>query len=450
MHVDTVVLGGGLTGLSAGYHLQAAGSGDFVILERDGDVGGLARTEVYDGFSFDHSIHILYTEDEYAASWIRDDLLAGELERQDRRSYCYSAGVYTEYPYQVNNYGLPQEVVVENILGLLEAHNAHGRSAPPADYEEWIHRTFGRGIAEHFMTPYNRKLWAWDLKQMSYSWVEGRVPMPRLEDVIRGALQPPSKSFGLNREFWYPTSGGIQALSRALASRLAAGRVRCDCEAIGVDWRSKTVECADGSSFHYERLISTLPLPALVGLLEGAPDEVRDAAARLHSNVVHTVNIGLRGSIASEQERMHWVYVPDPDVIFHRISFPHQFSASMAPPGCVSVQAEISESTYRPIDRRRLVPKTLAGLRRMGLLSESETLPAAAGGKVEVAEVVTLDPAYVIYDHWHEATTGLLTEWLRERDIETRGRFGEWEYFNMDHSLLSGKAAAEAGLLATR
>jgi protoporphyrinogen oxidase len=157
MHVDTVVLGGGLTGLSAGYHLQAAGSGDFVILERDGDVGGLARTEFYDGFAFDRSIHIVYTEDEYVASWIRDDLLADELERQARCSYCYTDGVYTEYPYQANNYGLPREVIVENILGLVEAHDARPRSAPPAHYEEWIHQTFGRGIAEHFMIPYNRK-----------------------------------------------------------------------------------------------------------------------------------------------------------------------------------------------------------------------------------------------------------------------------------------------------
>jgi UDP-galactopyranose mutase len=302
MNVDTAVLGGGLTGLSAGHHLQAAGSREFVILERNAEVGGLARTEVYDGFSFDHSIHILYTDDEYAASWIRDDLPAGELNKQDRRSYCHSKGV----------------------------------------------------------------------------------------------------------------------------------------------------ECADGSSFNYQRLVSTLPLPALVELLQDAPDDIRDAAARLHSNVVHTVNIGLRGSIGSEQERMHWVYVPDPDVIFHPISFPHEFSASMTPPGCASIQAEISESPYRPVDRTNVVAKTLAGLSRMGLLTESEILPSFEGGRVELTEVVTLDPAYVIYDRWHDATTSLLVEWLRERDVEMRRRFGEWEYFNVDHSLLSGKAAAEAGLLATR
>jgi UDP-galactopyranose mutase len=450
MHVERVVLGGGLTGLSAGYHLQAAGAPDLVILERNGEVGGLARTETYEGFSFDHSIHILYTEDEYVASWIRDDLFAGELNRQARRSFCYSDGAYTEYPYQVNNYGLPQEVIVENIAGLIEAHDSDSEGAPPAHYEEWIYRTFGKGIAENFMIPYNRKLWAWDLQQMGYSWVEGRVPMPRLDDVIRGALRPPSKEFGANREFWYPARGGIQALSRALESRLAAGKVRCGCEAVAVDASSRTVECAEGSSFRYDRLISTLPLPALVGLIDDVPGEVREAAAGLNSNVVHTVNIGLRGSIGSEHPKMHWVYVPDRDAIFHRISFPHEFSGWMAPPGCASIQAEISESAYRPVDRSRLIAETLTGLARMGLLSESELRPSSEGGRVEVAEVITLDPAYVIYDVRRDANLALLTGWLREFDIETRGRFGEWEYFNMDHSLLSGRAAAQAGLLATR
>jgi UDP-galactopyranose mutase len=450
MNVDTIVLGGGLTGLSAGYHLQAAGSRDFVILERNAEVGGLARTEVYDGFAFDHSIHILYTDDEYAASWIRDDLLRGNLNRQARRSFCYSHGVYTEYPYQLNNYGLPADVIVENVMGLIEAHASRARSAPPANYEEWIYQTFGRGIAEHFMIPYNRRQWAWDLERMSFSWVKDRVPMPRLEDVVRGALESPAGRVGPNSDFWYPREGGIESLVHAIASRLQPGAIRYGSEAVAVDWRSKAVRCADGSSFGYRRLISTLPMPRLVDLMEDVPEELTEAAAGLQSNVVHTVNIGLRGGLRIDEQPMHWIYFPHEDTVFHRISLPHEFSAWMVPTGCSSIQAEVSESTYRPVHRDGLVAQTLAGLCHIGLLSQEEARPASDGGRVEVAEVVTLDPAYVIYDLCHEANTNLISGWLGERDIETRGRFGEWEYFNMDHSLLSGKAAAEAGLLATR
>jgi protoporphyrinogen oxidase len=450
LDVDTLILGAGLCGLSAAYHLQEAGSEDFLILERELEPGGLARTETYDGFSFDHSIHILYTDDDDVASWICDDLLAGNLRRQARRSFCHSHGVYTEYPYQVNNYGLPADVIADNITGLVEAYATREARPAPTNYEEWIHGTFGRGIAENFMLPYNRKQWAWDLKLMSYSWVDDRVPMPRLEDVIRGALRPPSERIGPNREFWYPLEGGIEALALAIASRLPKESVRLGSNVVSVDWQAKTVRCEDGSSIGYRTLISTLPAPVLVKLTEEVPDGVRLAAAGLAGNAVHTVNLGIRGELPVDVERMHWVYVPEEELLFHRISFPHRFSPWMAPSGCSSIQAEISESRYRPIDRARLIPETLEGLRRVGLLSESDTRAAADGGRVEVAEVVTLDPAYVIYDHWHEANTQLVSEWLREHDIETRGRFGEWEYFNMDHSLLSGKTAAESSLLAAR
>jgi UDP-galactopyranose mutase len=450
MNVDTVIVGGGLTGLSAGYHLQAAGSHDFVILERNAEVGGLARTEIYDGFYFDHSIHILYTEDDYAASWICDDLLRGNLNRQARRSFCYSHGVYTEYPYQLNNFGLPAAVIVANVMGLIEAHASSDRSAPPANYEDWIYQTFGTGIAEHFMIPYNRRQWAWDLKRMSFSWVNDRVPMPRLEDVVRGALEPPARRVGPNSDFWYPREGGIESLVHAIASRVQPSAIRFGAEAVAIDWRSKEVRCSDGSSFGYRKLISTLPLPRLADLLEDVPEDVTGAAAGLHSNIVHTVNIGLRGGLRIGEEPMHWIYFPHEGTIFHRISLPHEFSDRMVPPGCSSIQAEISESIYRPVDRDGLVAQTLAGICHIGLLSQEEARPAADGGRVEVAEVVTLDPAYIIYDLRHDAYTSLLSEWLSERDIETRGRFGEWEYFNMDHSMLSGKAAAEAALLVAR
>jgi protoporphyrinogen oxidase len=445
MDIDTLILGAGLCGLSAAYHLQQAGSADFLILERELEPGGLARTETYYGFSFDHSIHILYTDDEDIASWVCDDLLDGNLRRQVRRSFCHSHGVYTEYPYQVNNFGLPPEVIADNITGLVDAYADRDSRPPPANYEEWIHQTFGSGIAENFMLPYNRKQWAWDLRLMHFSWVEGRVPMPRLEDVIRGAVCPPRERIGPNREFWYPLEGGIEALARAIASRLPPTNVRLGSEVVAVDWRARKVRCADGSSIGYRRLISTLPLPVLVKLTESVPDEVRQAAAGLASNAVHTVNLGLSGELSPNGEPMHWVYFPDEDLVFHRLSFPHRFSPWMVPPGRSSIQAEVSESRHRPVDRARLVERTLDGLCRVGLLNESEARPVSQDGLVQVAEVVTLDPAYVIYDLWHAANTKLASQWLRERDIETRGRFGEWEYFNMDHSMLSGREAALLG-----
>ncbi|MEM4298089.1 MAG: hypothetical protein QW815_06965, partial [Nitrososphaerota archaeon] len=179
-------------------------------------------------------------------------------------------------------------------------------------------------------------------------------------------------------------------------------------------------------------------------LVNEVPEEVRQAAGALKHNIVHTVNIGLKGTELGVGQFMHWVYYPEGTTIFHRVSFPHHFSEWMVPNGCCSIQAEVSESIYRPVDRSTLIEGVLRGLVRVGILTEKEARPVSEGGRVQVAKVVTLNPAYIIYDLKHRENTQRLKEYLRKFQIETRGRFGEWEYFNMDHAILSGKAVAES------
>jgi protoporphyrinogen oxidase len=445
---DVLIVGAGLCGLSAAYHLQSAGLG-FLLIERNSEVGGLARTTAYDGFSFDHSIHILYTADDYAAMLIQD-LLGGNLTRQERASYCYSAGVFTEYPYQANNYGLPADVIVENILGLVEAHYASTVDTPP-NFEAWLYHTFGKGIAENFMVPYNRRQWAWDLKDMSYDWIADRVPMPSLRDTLVGALRPPEQKYGPNREFWYPAEGGIEALPQAFAQHIPEDLLLLGTSAIEVDVAAREVLLSTGSTVRYDSLISTAPLPTLFSLLRGEiPSEVESSVRGLKHNTVHTVNIGLRGAEPPIDRGMHWVYCPEEDTIFHRISFPHLFSPWMVPPDCVSIQAEISESRYRRRDRSGLVAHVLRDLATHGFLTGAETRTVADGGRVVVADVTTLDPAYIIYDLAHEENVATILDFLSRNGIQSRGRFGEWEYFNMDHSILSGKEASDELALSRR
>jgi UDP-galactopyranose mutase len=439
----TVILGAGLCGLSAAYHLEEKAETDHLILEQAHEVGGLARTETYEGFSFDHSIHILYSRDPYAIDLICGKLLQGNLVRQTRHSFCYTAGVYTEYPYQMNNYGLPPAIIAKNLMGLIEASQASGRNGPPRQFEEWIYETYGRGIAEHFMIPYNRRQWAWDLQDMNYDWIADRVPLPELRDVLLGAMQPPEKKVGPNQEFWYPLEGGIQALPRAFLRYIPPERLLLGATVVTVDSVRREISLADGRRVPYDRLISTIPLPALVKLLaEAAPPEIRQCARGLKYNAVHTVNIGLDGTELGGKQKMHWVYLPEEDTIFHRMSFPGNFSPWMVPRGCTSIQVEISESVYRPRDRAALVQASLQGLVRTGILSSDEARPVSQGGRVRVARMLTLDPAYIIYDLKHRENTQAIKDYLEPLDISSNGRFGEWEYFNMDHAILSGRKAA--------
>ncbi len=441
---QTVILGAGLCGLSAAYHLEGRGEADYLLVERAGEVGGLARTVTYDGFSFDHAIHILYSTDAYVADLVCNRLLRGNTCKQVRRSYCYTAGVYTEYPYQLNNYGLPPQVIEKNLAGLAAARAAAEHGAPPADFEEWIERTYGRGIADHFMIPYNRRQWAWDLREMSYEWIDGRVAVPTLEEVQRGATAPSAERYGANREFWYPLAGGIQALARAFASHIPPERLWLNAEVVAVDAARREIVLADGGRVGYGRLIASTPMPALVAMLDDAVSlPIRQSAAQLKYNTVHTVNIGLVGHVSAPLGSMHWVYLPEDHTIFHRLSLPSNFAEWMVPPGCSSIQVEISESVHRPCDRAALVEQALAGLTTIGVLTAPEARPVARGGRVRVAEVVSLSPAYIIYDLRHREHTQRIRAELARWQISPRGRFGSWEYLNMDHAILDGKAAVE-------
>src|SRR5262249_53136854 len=157
-----------------------------------------------------------FTNDKYVDSLFRD-ILKDNFHEQQRESWVYLYDAYQRYPFQANLYGLPPEVIKECLLGVIEASrhaghtdngnmngNGNGHAAPPANFVEWCYRTFGAGITEHFMIPYNRKVWGIDPDRMSSDWINGRVLTPSLDEVIEGALRRGRPDMGPNARFGYP------------------------------------------------------------------------------------------------------------------------------------------------------------------------------------------------------------------------------------------------------
>lgn len=420
------IIGAGLAGLSAAYHLKD----DYIILEKERRVGGLCRSEEIDGFTFDHSIHILYSSNEYATKLIKDVLLKGNFHSQPRESWVYSKGVFTEYPFQANTYGLPVEVIKECIMGLIE-ERCDSKYPDPKNFEQWIYKTFGSGIAKHFMIPYNRKQWGIDPKLMSNDWISERVPVPTVEEVLDGALREPQKKFGPNKEFWYPVMGGIEALPRGFLP-FVEDRLQVNSEVVKIHSQKRFVEMRNGETVSYEKLIYTLPLPLIPKLFDEVPLAVRRAAEGLEYNIIHTVNLGIdRPNISG----FHWVYFPEDDFVFHRISFPMNFHKSCAPEGKSSIMCEVSESRYKKVNKDALIQDCVRDLQKAKVLQKDD--------EIVLATINTLNPAYVIYDLYHLKNVKLIHDFLKSRDIYPAGRFGQWEYLNMDHSILSGKWVAE-------
>jgi protoporphyrinogen oxidase len=426
---ETLILGGGLAGMSAA---QALGSA-YTLLEQEPELGGLCRTRWVDGFGFDRAIHVLYTKHEHLAEKICRQFLDGRFYAHQRSAWVYARGHARPYPFHAHLHGLPPNVVDDCLRGLKNVKD--DTSLPvPENLSDWIRATFGDGIAEHFMLPYNRKVWATRPEDMSPDWIADRVPPLCAAEVEEGAATPRHLSRGPNAEFWYPSHGGIQALSDGIQRYLDMDRVYLRAQVVGVDHRNRTVRLLDGTLLSYTRLISSLPLPALIRLLDPVPGHVARSASRLKWNSVCTVMIGFERAL---EIPYHWVYFAEPEFVFHRVSLPTNFSPAMAPPGCGSVMAEISIPGGTSVDRDALLEETKRGLFRCGLLRTTDVI------RVEATEV--LCPAYVIYDADRCNAVRSIREWLEcQAGIALAGRFGEWEYFNMDQAIASGVDAAMA------
>lgn len=424
-----VILGGGLAGLSAGYHL---GRREHLILEREERPGGLCRSVVVDGFTFDLTGHLLHLRDERVRQLV-DRLLPEEAwHLLERRSWIYSHGVHTPYPFQANTHGLPAEVIRDCLVGfvhaVLEADAREDLSA--VSFREWIRRTFGDGIARHFMEPFNEKLWRTDLSEMTCEWVSWSIPRPRIEDVVNGALGLTTPPMGYNARFRYPRQGGIQALPDALAKQ--AGPIRTGAEVARIDARQRRVHLTDGTRQEYDALVSTLPLDRLLQITDGLPEAVRESAGVLRAVSVINLNLGVARPGLSDR---HWVYFPEKEYAFYRVGFPAAFSPAAVPEGCSSVYVEISAAPGGMVEERDVYDAAIAGLRRAGILR--------ADDRIVARKMFVIHPAYVIYDRYRRVALPAIFQALEQERIFSIGRFGGWEYSSMEDALRHGMQVVE-------
>jgi UDP-galactopyranose mutase len=306
-------------------------------------------------------------------------------------------------------------------------------STEPRNFEEFIYKVWGAGIAKHFAIPYNRKLWAVPLNEMETSWLGGRVPLPDLNEMIEGALKPVAKPMGPNAVFGYPLHGGFQALMDGFLPHLK-GELRLNTRVTSVSPNRRTLTLDDGSEVSYDHLISTMPLPVLVNLMgTEAPEHIRTAAEGLRHVSVRCVNLGIGRENITDK---HWIYYPE-DTVFHRIFVQGNASPHCNPPGGFGLTCEITYSEYKalPSDGDALIQRCIDDCRRVGIIREDDPIWAA--------NQVDMPYAYVVYDHNRKQNVDTIREWLHDHDIILSGRYSEWEYYNSDHAFTAGKAAAD-------
>jgi protoporphyrinogen oxidase len=425
MKKKIVVLGGGLAGVSAAYHLVEH---DPRLFERDSAIGGLCRSFTQDGFTFDCTGHLIHLKNQYTKDLVAR-ILPDAFHAHERLAAIHSKSVTTPYPFQANTYGLPPEVVKECVVGFVESMQGSSNGGPK-NFHDWVVRTFGTGIAKHFMLPYNEKFWKQDLHNITSDWVSWSIPKPTLEEVVNGALGLTNKGMGYNPKFIYPKNGGIDCLPQALAKPVQ--RVHMNESVESINPKTKSICMTSGRDETYDFLISTLPLPIAFGMLRDTPDSLVAKARQLHAISVLNINLGIDRPHISDQ---HWIYFPEDQYVFSRVGFPMNFSKTVAPKGTSSIYIEITHQPGVKLNVEEMFERSIRDLQKCGVLQGSD--------RVLTRHVLDIKFAYVVFDEHRQAHLQNLVDYLESRDIFTAGRYGRWDYFSMEDSILSGKSAAE-------
>ncbi|MFP5221636.1 MAG: protoporphyrinogen/coproporphyrinogen oxidase [Acidobacteriota bacterium] len=441
-----LIIGAGPTGLGAARRLTELGIHDFAVLEANDYPGGLAASfKDAQGFTWDVGGHVVFSHYDYFDRML-EEALGGEYLEHQREAWVRIAKSWVPYPFQNNIRYLPKEMAWDCVKGLLPGARPAGgmgtEGFTPAHFREWIEHIFGSGIARHFMLPYNFKVWATPPERMSYKWIGERVSVVDLEKVLKNILLGlDDVSWGPNNMFKFPLTGGTGEIYRRVAAKLG-GRVHYKRSVVSVDPKKKEVLCDTGERFGYDKLLFTGPLDILATkLLADAPDSVRLGAGGLEHSGGYIGGVGVEGA---KTDSRCWMYFPESDNPFYRVTNFHHYSPNNTPdPDGMTVRkraymTEVSFSEHKP-ELESHLDSVVDGLVNVSLMSEKDRDAVVSTWEMR------LDYSYPIPTLGRDAALGAIQPWLESQGIFSRGRFGGWKYevSNMDHSVMQGVEWAE-------
>jgi len=426
MSDKVVVIGGGISGISAGYHLKEKGY-DATVYEKDAEWGGLCGNFTIDGFRFDKSVHLSFAKSEYVQDLFKKST-DNQINIHKPEAFNYYEGAWVRHPAQNNLFPLPTEVKVAAINDFVENLSVEHKEVN--NYDDWLRAQFGNYFAENFPIKYTRKYWTVEAKELSTTWCGVRWYKPSIEEVLRGSYTNETPNTYYAKEMRYPKYGGYKSFLTHMAKNCD---IAVNKEVDTIDPVSKVVHFNDGTKQDYKGLISSAPLPKLIDMLPDVPSDVKDASEKLYATTVNIISLGFNKADIPEHL---WYYIYDEDFFPARCYSPSIKSLDNAPEGKSSVQFEVYASRHKdfPMDPNKLMEDIITKGIKMGLFKEEEII---------VKDSRILPYGNVVFYNGMEKDRKVVKNYIESLGIHLVGRFGQWEYHWTDQSLLTGKAVAD-------
>jgi protoporphyrinogen oxidase len=417
-----------MAGFGAAHRLQAEGL-DPVVYDKNPYHGGHTASHRLDGFIFDEGPHVSFTKNQRIQELFAESV-GGRFERIQAVITNYWRGHWIKHPAICNLHGLPADLIVSVLRDFMERPAPGER--PIRTYEDWLIASYGRTFAQTFPMEYGYKYHTTTADNMSTDWLGPRLYQASLEEVLYGAVTSETPNVHYVQEYRYPADGGFMAYLERFRRRTTLALRH---HLVRVDPRARRLFFEHGVVIEYDHLVSSVPLPELIRVMDGVPAEVRDAAQRLACTTVVLVNLGVARPDVSDAS---WIYFYDREFPFSRVSFPRTMSRSTVPDGASSIQCEIYFSRkYRPLDcpPEALIEPTIEGLQRCGILQPDDQLL--------LRHAMVVPYANIIFDLDRAPALAVVHGYLEDLGIAWCGRYGEWGYLWTDEAFESGERAAQ-------
>ncbi|MGX8713659.1 MAG: protoporphyrinogen/coproporphyrinogen oxidase [bacterium] len=399
-----LIIGAGISGLS----YAAATPHDYLVLEAEDQIGGYCKTIYKDGFVWDYSGHFFHFQHPELRDYVMQRIAPDEMLTVQKHTQILYKDRYVDFPFQMNIHQLEQQEFIDCLYDLF----AIPKGAPADTFKQMLYAKFGRSIAEKFLIPYNTKLYATDLDRLDVDAMGRFFPYADKEQIVRNFRHPEGRSY--NATFLYPKQGCIRIVN-SVASHVDSSRVSLGECLLSIDPATHTA-VSNRRTLHYDRLISSMPLPKLLDLGKMAYD--REVYTW---NKVLVFNLGFD---AKGPERTNcWMYIPESRYLFYRVGFYDNIIGQDR----MSLYVEIGFSKDQPVgDIDGLLQRTLDDLRTAGIVTDQ---------RLVAEHHVLMDPAYVHITRRSEEDKEEKFRLLAQSDIYSIGRYGAWKYCSLEDNM---------------
>jgi len=410
MSKKAIVIGSGISGLSITRML--AHQYEVKVIERSPSIGGLIKCERINGNLF-HRVggHVFNSKNADVIKWFWDHFdKETEFLEAIRNAKILFNDKLIGYPIENFLHQLPPDLVkqiVKDLLNILK----EGYKAPEtyADFKAFLLGNFGETLYNLYFGPYNTKIWNTDISKVPLEWLDGKLPMPKIDDVIISNIVKQEESEMVHSRFYYPVRDGSQFIINRLAqgaditTSYNVSSIKYDGNIISVNndiSADVLVYCGD------VRMLASIIDTESEGL-KNALKEVTDLPSNGTSNVL----------CETDSNDISWLYLPEDKFKAHRIIYTGNFSPTN------------NEGT----NRKTCVVEFSGKHEQADMLEELKRLP----GNLKALAFNYEPNSYIIQQKDTREKIALVKKLLAQQNIYLLGRFAEWEYYNMDKCIES-------------